>query len=138
VAAQTSNDSRDWNFFAARWFRNQNGQVPAITATVTYAAMIRAPKQFTGVGGTEWDKCADPVKNVTTKKECERVKKCVEIIDRVMVKNEADPYAGKGNAKKPGVFYYKVQGNSPPHSGDKLPALTTKDNHFYQGLDPEF
>jgi hypothetical protein len=54
------------------------------------------------------------------------------------VKNEPDPYAGKGNAKLPGVLYYKLQGNTPPHSGPILPPLTNSDHHFYQGLDPEF
>jgi hypothetical protein len=138
VQAQQSNDARNWKFFAARWYRDQNKQVPPITEPVTFARMIRAPRQFTGVGGREWDKCTDPMKNVTTRVECERVKKCVEIIDAVMVKNEPDPYAGKGNAKHPGVFYYKLHGNTPPHSGPMLPPLTNKDHHYYQGLDPEF
>lgn len=138
VDAQKNKDQRKWTFFAARWYRDQSKQVPPITDPVTYARMIRAPKQFTGVEGPEWKKCTDPMKNVTTRVECERVKKCIEMIDRVMVKNEPDPYAGKGNAKLPGVFYYKLQGNTPPHSGPILPPLTNSDHHFYQGLDPEF
>jgi hypothetical protein len=34
----------------------------------------------------------------------------------VIVKNETDSCQGKGNPKRPGVFYYKRHGNTPPPS----------------------
>lgn len=139
LEAQKTKNTKHWDYFASRWARGPNGSAPSIETPVTFSRMIHAPKQFTGVNGEEWNKCVDPAKNVATRFECDRVKKCVEIIEGVVLKGQPpDPYAGKGNADKPGVFYYKLHGNTPPHKGPKLPPLTAKDNHFYQGLDPDF
>lgn len=137
--AQQANDLKKWKYFGGRWYKDPSGNPLPITTPLKYATMIRARQQFTGVDGPEWDKCKDPAKNVKTRLECERLAKCVQIINDVIVKGEPkDPYAGKGNPDRPGVFYYKKHGNTPPHKGPKLPPLTAKDLHYYQGLDPDF
>lgn len=139
LEAQKSKSEKKWAYFASRWARSPDRSLPPINTPVTFSRMIHAPAQFTGVNGKEWNKCVDPAKNVTTRMECDRVRKCVEIIEGVVLKGQpSDPYAGKGNSDRPGVFYYKLHGNTPPHKGPKLPPLTDKDNHFYQGLDPDF
>ena len=138
--AKAENHARHWNFLAGRWFKepNQNVGLP-ISAPLTYRSMMRGYKQFTGVVTREFSICEDPLRKVESIGTCKRVQKCIDTIDAVMSKGQPpDPYEGRGNPDYPGVFYYKVKGNTPPHDGPMLPELTGHDHHFYQGLDPEF
>lgn len=137
--AQNANDAKKWMYFGERWYKDRDGNPLPITTPLKYGTMIRARKQFTGVDGPEWAVCTDPAKNVKSPLECERLAKCVQIINDVIVKGEPkDPYAGKGHPDRPGVFYYKLHGNTPPAKAPILPPLTAKDLHFYQGLDSDF
>lgn len=138
--AKHTNSARKWSYFAGRWYKESTRNVPyPFSHSLSYSDLVRGYKQYTGVGGKQFNICADPIKNIESIGACRRVQKCAEVVDAVFVRGTVpDPYQGKGNPNYPGVFYYKVKGNTPPHKGPLLPDLTGNDHHFHQGLDEDY
>jgi len=137
--AQAISNVDVWDTFASVWFKGPNKDDSAfpISRPINYRDLLRAYQQVTGVDDKNYRACSDPVKGIGTAASCRRVKKCVEIVEKVFVQGSPeDPFKAQGDPDYPGVFYYKAKGNTAPHSGPLLPELTGDDAHFYLGIDP--
>jgi len=117
------------------------------TKTPSYAAVILAPAQFTGIRHDEFTKMSkNPAAEIPTQTACQRLQLCADVARDVLSGAARNPHAGKGHPDYPGCFFYitkadrakLVKMNSLPRLWDRdpLPAVGKDDKHLYYGMIP--